>query len=91
VNAVKLLKLLVVVFVLGALGWFAKQSVRVETSMSQVRITIDREALRKAGGQFAQQSQAAVSTAGQLLTETAKADDVSEPQKASGWQGIFSR
>jgi hypothetical protein len=91
VNAVKLLKLLVVVFVLGALGWFTKQSVRVETSMSQVRITIDREALHKAGGQFAQQSQTAVSTAGQLLTETAKADDASEPQKPSGWKGIFSR
>jgi hypothetical protein len=84
----RLFKLFVIASVLGGLAWFAKQSVRVETSESQVQITIDRHALREAGARFKRQSKNAVSTMGQALEEAGEAD---EPQQPAVIERIFAR
>jgi hypothetical protein len=86
-----LLKLIVVAVAVGALGWFAKQSVRVETSDREVQITIDRHALREAGARFKRQSKNAVSKVGQAL-EDAGGETEAEPSKPPAViERIFSR
>lgn len=87
----RLLKLFVIASALGGLAWFAKQSVRVDTSDREVKITIDRHALREAGARFKRQSKNAVSTVGQALEEAGESDAAEEPQRTPVIERIFSR
>lgn len=87
----RLLKLLVVASVFGGLAWFAKQSVRLETSDREVQITIDRHALRAAGAKFKQQSKNAVSQVGKVLEEAGETQKEEPPQRPAVLERIFSR
>ena len=87
----RLIKWFMIATVLGGFAWFARQSVRVETSDREVQITIDRHALREAGARFKQQSKSAISKVGQALEEAGEAEETEVPERPTVIERIFSR
>ncbi len=87
----RLLKWFVIASVLGGVAWFARQSVRVQSSDREVQITIDRHALREAGSRFKRQSKNALSTVGQALEEAGGTEKSKEPQRPAINERVFSR
>ncbi len=65
----RIVRLLFVLAVLGGTAWVLTRSISVESSDSQVRITIDRQKLRQAGSDLKTRSKQAVNKVGQALEQ----------------------
>ena len=83
----RLVRGLLILAVLGGIGWVLTRSVRVESTDDQVQITIDRHKLRQAGSDLKSKGRQAVGKVGQALEQASQTLD-EEPEKTPG---LFKR
>lgn len=77
----RLVRGLLILAVLGGIGWVLTRSVRVESTDDQVQITIDRHKLRQAGSDLKSKGRQAVGKVGQALEQAGQTlDDESEEE-----------
>jgi len=56
----RLVRWVVVLYLLGVVGWFAVRAVTVESTGQTVRITVDKQKLKEAGHELAERGRTAV-------------------------------
>ena len=81
----RLVRMCLILTVLGGIGWVFTRSVRVESTDSQVQITIDRHKLRQAGSDLKSKGRRAVGKVGQALEQAGQTLD-DEPEEATFFQ-----
>ncbi len=82
----RLVRLLLILVVLGGIGWVLTRSVHVESTDDQVQITIDRHKLRQAGSDLKSKSRQAVGKVGRALEQAGQTLDGEPEGKAKFFQ-----
>ncbi len=76
-------RLLLIVTIVGIMGWVYVRAVTVNSANQQLNISIDTQKLKQASREAVQQGRQAVSTAGQYLSRTGKAMEQVGAEEAS--------